>query len=40
MTYDFHVSTESVTGYNSPLFTKDNLNIVRKNKYLIKFIYF
>uniref|UniRef100_A0A1I8C191 Glyco_18 domain-containing protein n=1 Tax=Meloidogyne hapla TaxID=6305 RepID=A0A1I8C191_MELHA len=27
MTYDFHVSTESVTGYNSPLFTKDDLNI-------------
>ncbi|CAK5023655.1 unnamed protein product [Meloidogyne enterolobii] len=27
MTYDFHVSTENVTGYNSPLFTKDNLNI-------------
>uniref|UniRef100_A0A915MEF1 GH18 domain-containing protein n=1 Tax=Meloidogyne javanica TaxID=6303 RepID=A0A915MEF1_MELJA len=27
MTYDFHVSTESVTGYNSPLFSKDSLNI-------------
>uniref|UniRef100_A0A1I8BMM3 Glyco_hydro_18 domain-containing protein n=1 Tax=Meloidogyne hapla TaxID=6305 RepID=A0A1I8BMM3_MELHA len=36
MTYDYHVSSENKTGYNSPLITNDTLNIVESANYWVQ----
>ncbi|CAK5069823.1 unnamed protein product [Meloidogyne enterolobii] len=36
MTYDFHITSENKTGYNSPLRTNDSLNIIDAANYWVR----